>query len=320
MSELPLVSIIVPVYRVEKYLDRCIESVLKQTFDHWELILVDDGSPDRCGEICNGYARSDRRIRVIHHKNGGIVRARNAGIAIATGKYLAFVDSDDYIEPRMYEEMVSKAETDRLQIVWCDWTEFEYTSIGKEKTTQVSTGFEADAEQALRNLLSDKIKGFLWNKLFEKEYYDRCHITTDADCTIMEDKYILVQLLCNHPRMGYVQMPLYNYLTRNDSATGSTHAVNPMIRGAANVLHIHDFLQKKNLLSVYRHEFYRLAMQVKFAFVNCRDYDTAQKFIPAAHRSTDNYPIGGGQIAKFYWLCFNSGVIGKLLLRLKHSV
>lgn len=319
MSESPLVSIIVPVYQVEQYLQTCIESILKQTYDHWELILVDDGSPDRCGEICDEYAEIDRRIRVIHQKNSGVVDARNAGIKAATGKYLAFVDSDDYIDPRMYEELVSKAEIDRLQIVWCDWAEFKYTPSGAKETSTVSTGFEADADTALRNLLADKIKGFLWNKLIEKEYYDRCDIKTDAECTIMEDKYILVQLLCHHPRMGYVQKPLYNYLSRTDSATGAAHPTSPMVRGAANVLHIYEFLQERDLLSSYQQDFYSFAMKVKFAFANCGAYDKALKFIPTAHKSARNYPIsGGGFVVGFYWLCFNSGKPGMLLWRLKH--
>lgn len=319
MNESPEISIIVPVYNVEKYLRRCIGSIRQQTYAHWELILVNDGSKDRSGEICDEYARSDRRIKVLHQTNGGVVNARNAGIKAASGKYLAFVDSDDYIAPRMYEELVSAAVADHLQIVWCDWNEFEYTPSGTEKTTPVSTGFEADADRAVRNLLSDKIKGFLWNKLIEKEYYDRCNIKTDAGCTIMEDKYILVQLLCQQPQMGYVPKALYNYLSRTDSATGSAHKSNPMVRGAANVLHIGEFLQERNLLSPYRQEFYGLAMKVKFALANCGEYDTARNFIPAAHRSVNNYPVSG-TIARFYWLCFNSGKPGMWLWRLKHTL
>ena len=91
------VSIIVPIYNVEKYLPRCIESILAQTFTDFELILVDDGSPDRCGEICDYYKKKDKRVKVIHKENGGLSSARNAGINIAIGDYIGFVDSDDYI-------------------------------------------------------------------------------------------------------------------------------------------------------------------------------------------------------------------------------
>ena len=116
----PLISIIVPVYKVEQYLHRCINSILAQTFENFELILVDDGSPDNCGKICDEYAQKDNRIKVIHQKNSGTIIARNAGIKIATGKYLGFVDSDDYIKPQMYEKLYNCISSDNYDIVWCD--------------------------------------------------------------------------------------------------------------------------------------------------------------------------------------------------------
>lgn len=100
-----LISIIIPVYKVEKYLPRCIESVAAQTYKNIEIILVDDGSPDRCPEICDEYARKDSRLTVIHKENGGLSDARNAGIEAAHGRYIGFVDSDDYIHPDMYKEL-----------------------------------------------------------------------------------------------------------------------------------------------------------------------------------------------------------------------
>ena len=102
------VSIIVPIYNVEKYLSKCIESILSQTYKNIEIILVDDGSPDNSPQICDEYAKKDDRIIVIHKANGGVSSARNAGIDIATGKYIGFVDPDDYIENNMYELMVNK--------------------------------------------------------------------------------------------------------------------------------------------------------------------------------------------------------------------
>ena len=96
---MPLISVIVPVYKVETYLPTCVDSILSQTFSDFELILVDDGSPDACGAMCDGYAREDSRIRVIHQKNGGLSAARNTGLDIAKGEYVTFVDSDDVIAP-----------------------------------------------------------------------------------------------------------------------------------------------------------------------------------------------------------------------------
>ena len=100
-----LISVIVPVYKVEKYLNKCVQSIIQQTYTNLEIILVDDGSPDNCPQMCDEWAKKDSRIVVIHKKNGGLSDARNAGIAVAKGKYIGFVDSDDYIESTMYEDL-----------------------------------------------------------------------------------------------------------------------------------------------------------------------------------------------------------------------
>ena len=115
-----MVSVIVPVYKTEKFLDRCVDSILNQTYKDIELILVDDGSPDKCPAICDTFAQMDERVKVIHKVNGGVSTARNTGLEIATGDYIAFVDSDDYIELDMYEKMISKAVEYDCDVVMCD--------------------------------------------------------------------------------------------------------------------------------------------------------------------------------------------------------
>ena len=105
MKERPLISVIVPIYQVEKYLEQCLDSILNQTYRQLEIILVDDGSPDHCGEICDRYASQDARIKVIHQPNAGLSAARNAGMDMATGEFISFIDSDDYIDPYFYEKM-----------------------------------------------------------------------------------------------------------------------------------------------------------------------------------------------------------------------
>ena len=117
----PIVSIIVPVYKVESYLRRCIKSILAQTYSHWELILVDDGSPDNCPKICDEYAIQEKRIKVIHKTNGGLSDARNHGLDIATGDYILFVDSDDYIHHNMVRTMVDYALNNNADIVQCSY-------------------------------------------------------------------------------------------------------------------------------------------------------------------------------------------------------
>ncbi len=114
------VSVVVPVYKVEKYLERCVNSIIKQSLSELEIILVDDGSPDNCGIMCDSFADKDNRIKVVHKANGGLSSARNAGLKIATGEYIGFVDSDDDIETDMYEKMYNAALKYKVDFVMCD--------------------------------------------------------------------------------------------------------------------------------------------------------------------------------------------------------
>ncbi len=133
-------SVIVPVYKAEKFLLRCINSILNQTFSNLELILVDDGSPDNCPELCEKIALKDQRVKVLHQKNSGVSAARNAGLDIATGDYITFVDSDDFIEPTMYEGMLKKAEEYQCDIVMCDCVKDDGTTA-TPYTHDIRSGF-----------------------------------------------------------------------------------------------------------------------------------------------------------------------------------
>ena len=119
MKEMPLISVILPVYRVEKYLDRCLQSITGQTYRNLEIILVDDGSPDNSGAICDAWAEKDDRIRVIHKQNAGAGAARNTGLAVATGEIISMIDSDDYLEIHMYEHLMDLM-TEDVDIAECD--------------------------------------------------------------------------------------------------------------------------------------------------------------------------------------------------------
>lgn len=139
------ISVIVPVYNSEKYLKRCINSILNQTYKAIELILVDDGSPDNCGKICDEYAKKDKRVRVIHKTNAGVSAARNSGLEIASGNYATFVDSDDYIEPEMYSNMMEKVHQYNCDVVMCDCIK-DFTDHSEIYTHDIRAGFY-DKEQ-----------------------------------------------------------------------------------------------------------------------------------------------------------------------------
>lgn len=137
---MPKVSVIIPVYKVEKYLKRCVESVRNQTLRDIEIILVDDGSPDYCPQICDEFAKMDNRIKVVHKKNGGVSAARNTGLDVAVGEYIAFVDSDDYIEENMYQRMVDVATTNNCDVVLADCLK-EYPEKSVEYTHDIRGGY-----------------------------------------------------------------------------------------------------------------------------------------------------------------------------------
>ncbi|MFF5396690.1 glycosyltransferase family 2 protein [Peribacillus butanolivorans] len=222
----PILSIIVPIYNVEKYLPQCIESILTQTFTDYELILVDDGSPDKCSDICEEYAIKDSRIKVIHKTNGGLVSARKAGLEIAVGQYVGFVDSDDWIEPNMYEELYKGIQTG-AEIVICD---FYISYPDKEEVlSHDNPGFH-NKESLINNiyptmLYKDGYYNFgimpaVWNKIFKRELLLKHLLNVDNRITIGED------LACSFPCMLdtkaiYIlnDSPLYHYRKSNTSMT-----------------------------------------------------------------------------------------------------
>ena len=131
------ISVIVPIYKVEDYLDRCIESIVGQTYSNLEIILVDDGSPDSCPQLCDEYAKKDSRIKVIHKQNGGVSSARNEGLKFAHGEYIGFVDPDDYVHPSMYEKLIDCIHKNQCQIAVCRFSHVNETGVEKNISKKV---------------------------------------------------------------------------------------------------------------------------------------------------------------------------------------
>lgn len=301
----PLVSIIVPVYNIEKYLSRCIDSILFQTYTNFELILVDDGSSDMSGKICDEYMKKDSRISVIHQSNMGVVVARNHAINISSGDFLVFVDGDDYLEESFLMETVARAISTNSDIIWTDY--FETSQIIKS-----IPDYEAvrSIEVTVKYLISDIIKGFLWNKLIKRSFYINSKIETDEGCTIMEDKYIMLQLLCNKPVMNYITKPLYHYSIRETSATGSLK--HPFLEALPNIQHMYDYLRNNKIYEIYKEDFGRFAMKVKFTILSEYGLEKARRFMKFAHKTVSNYSLST-KMSLFYWICFNCAFLGNLL-------
>lgn len=162
-------SIIVPVYKVEQYLDKCVESILAQTFTDYEIILVDDGSPDNCGQMCREWERRDGRIRTIHKENGGLSDARNAGIDIAKGDYIGFVDSDDYIKPDMFEVLVANLERNNADISMCGYMDV-YANGVRKKTLIERCMYGIKTRLSIRLCLGNCCQCTQWSRFISGSY------------------------------------------------------------------------------------------------------------------------------------------------------
>lgn len=208
----PKISVIVPVYKAEKYLHRCVDSILAQTFTDFEVLLIDDGSPDRSGEICDEYAQKDSRVRVFHKENGGVSSARQCGIDNANGEYTIHADPDDWVEPNMLEELYAKAKEDDADMVICD---FYYNSKTKQ-IYQRQKPTALDHETVLKELFQ-QLHGSCWNKLVKRTCYK--DIRFDQTLSLYEDLFFNACLLRKPIKISYVPKAYYHYdLVINDTS------------------------------------------------------------------------------------------------------
>lgn len=211
-----MISVIVPVYNVEKYLERCIDSILKQTYSDLEILLIDDGSSDNSGKICDEYAKKDNRIKVIHKKNGGISDVRNVGIENAKGDYIGFVDSDDYIADDMFETLYKLSNENNADISIVSFYEMYNGKLIGVRDDKTLT--KMDKQEALKELLIDtNIQSYMWNKLFKKELFDNLRFPLGKN---FEDIATVLLIFERANKVVLLQDPKYYYLRRDDSIVG----------------------------------------------------------------------------------------------------
>ena len=216
---LPLISIIVPVYNVKEYVTKCLDSICGQTYKNLEIIVIDDGSNDGSGEICDKYAQSDERIKVIHRTNGGLSVARNQGLDIARGEYIGFVDSDDWIDVDMYEFLYQLLKSKDAEISICShYVEKPDKVKIKYASNQI---LELTSYSAIPLLVKDKIiRNYAWDKLFKKSLFDGLRFPQDR---YFEDIAIMYQLFYRAQKVVMKGCPKYHYVVRDNSITGSKY-------------------------------------------------------------------------------------------------
>lgn len=216
------ISVIVPVFNVEKYLYKCIDSIVNQTYSNLEIILVDDGSTDNCGVICDNYSLKDNRIKTIHKKNGGLSDARNAGLEVAAGDYVSFIDSDDYIHKSFYEILIGlivKYDGDIAQCEYLNIYEEDTNNFNKDKFHIDEKVTVLDNNAVLNNLFNENYINtvVVWNKLYKKDLFKDIRYPKGK---VHEDEYTTYKVLFNTNKMILTCRQMYYYLQRSTSIMG----------------------------------------------------------------------------------------------------
>lgn len=210
------ISIIVPIYNTKKYIDRVVNCLINQTYHNLEIILVDDGSTDGSSMLCDKCKKKDNRIKVIHQKNSGVSVARNVGLKHATGEYIGFVDSDDYISLNMYETLYNNLINTNSDISVCNYLTFKdnLPEFDNESNIKIYDGMDA-----LKDIISDgDITNFLWNKLFKREIFKNISFPLGK---IYEDLYVMPRLIDNTNKICFDSRRMYGYYQRSDSYVNS---------------------------------------------------------------------------------------------------
>lgn len=236
---LPLISVIVPIYNVEQYINRCIDSILVQSYENLEVILVDDGSPDSCGKICDEYAVKDRRVKVLHQKNGGLSAARNAGLKVASGDYFAFVDSDDCIHKEMYERLYNDIIRFNVKLAFCQ-PNMCYGKI--EEITCKDNTLCVDNSYVINRCLTESIWWSACTKLYHKSLIEYLYF---PEGMTNEDYAIMIILYDHCDKIAVNFNKLYNYCIRENSICTSSLNIRKFdqLVSAENVFH---YMQKKH--------------------------------------------------------------------------
>lgn len=225
MHDKALISVIIPVYRVENFIKRCVDSVIVQTYQNIEIILVDDGSDDECPTICDGYKKIDPRVKVIHKANGGLSDARNAGIEHAKGEYLLFIDSDDFIANTMIEKLYMSILDNKSDVAICEFRRVNDHGIGSPCDIDYSADKRVFSREEIFSLFDNKkyswLLGVAWNKLYKRKIFKELRYPVGK---VHEDDFISHEIYSRVESVSFVYDELYYYVQRESSIMGESYS------------------------------------------------------------------------------------------------
>lgn len=266
----PLISIIVPVYNTETYLEKCITSILEQTYHTIELILVDDGSSDRCGEICDEYAEKDPRVRLIHKENEGQAIARNVGLKVAQGDYITFVDSDDWLDLKLYETVMQRAPFD-IALFGCTYVDEKSgdLAVNPIPTEKQELNWNCNVEE-IENIIRGSLFGYAWNRVYSKEVLQNLEMPV---VHLREDLLFSIEVCSRRECITVVNCVGYYYNQRAESTLKKNYVGQvPDIAGlAVRLSRVHPLLTKKDnrRIANYLMKTYICDAVYKYVFMNC---------------------------------------------------
>ena len=253
----PTFSIVVPVYNVEQYLEKGVNSILSQTYHDFEMILVDDGSTDSSGHLCDRFAQKDQRIKVIHKSNAGVSAARNTGIEQAGGEYICFIDSDDWIENNYLQRIDEEIDDFDILFFGSVW---HYEDGTSRSLCFHQSEYRNDVHEAIFHLLENNIDinyfGFTWNKVFRKDIIERYHLRFMENLAISEDE-VFTLAYCNHIQsLKIIDSSLYHYLWKSQGLTHKKRKSKEWLLLADSFQKLLDGIENKDLIHYYK---YRIA-------------------------------------------------------------
>lgn len=268
------ISVIVPVYNVEKYLSQCLDSIIHQTYKNLEIILVDDGSTDSSGLICDNYSQKDKRIKIIHKCQGGLSDARNAGLKIATGEYISFIDSDDFIDKNMYSILINNTQKYNSDIVWFYYYNYyskkHFINSSIIKNNDLYDLSSSDKIKFAKNLFYQyKMDAHVWAKLYKRSIFNNIKFPYGK---LFEDIFVLLPILSNAKIISTIPDCLYFYRNRSESI------VNQYFK--QNIIKNIDFIESRIILAInYKNHFPNIPESNLFLFdVIKTAFDTLYKF------------------------------------------
>lgn len=282
MKNLNRISIVIPVYKVEAFIERCATTLMEQTLREVEYIFVNDATPDDSiqvlEEVIARYPERKGQVRIVHHDtNKGLPAARNTGLALTTGEYIFHCDSDDYVEPTLLEDLYNAAQTQKADIVWCDW----YLTFNENERYMKQPSHNTPID-ALKAMLCGGMKYNVWNKLVRRSLYTDNHIGFPAGYGMGEDMTMMM-LFAHAKKVAYVPQAYYHYIKTNTNAFSQTYSVRHLDELKHNVQRIIDYMQKVYGEALEKElNFFKL--DVKFPFLIAGQYKRWEEWYPEANK------------------------------------